>query len=283
MPQLDEITYSRDVCVAAIRDYYQFLTKLYLNPSDVISPPPEGWPSITASTLEELDKTEEVISLLRHLPYISEPPSYRSKSQAIPYCYFADWQELAGQIRDGGTEAEGVRIMTEMFLPDEDMVPPHVVGLTFGGRDNTIFLLDTELGVVYWVQCPADIGRHDEFWYERQVHDDAEDHAPENEAAWRGDSPAWPVADFFELLKDQYRKLRFLPLSSRTVIDVWSRLGPGTEGLIPMVRDIYREHAWPDLEGYRKRECLEAVQAGLRERYPRHADRPEEGGEDESE
>jgi hypothetical protein len=41
--------------------------------------------------------------------------------------------------------------------------------------------------------------------------------------------------------------------------------------MISMLQEIYREHGWPDLDRYRKRECLEAVQEALEERYPDEA------------
>jgi hypothetical protein len=42
MHELSEIVYSRDATVAAFRDYYLFLTKMYLNESDIMEPPEEG-------------------------------------------------------------------------------------------------------------------------------------------------------------------------------------------------------------------------------------------------
>jgi len=46
---------------------------MYLRESDVIEPPEGGWPNITTDSLQDLGKTDEVISLLRHLPYIRAP------------------------------------------------------------------------------------------------------------------------------------------------------------------------------------------------------------------
>jgi hypothetical protein len=70
MPPLSEIVYSEAATIAAIRDYYKFLTKMYLNDSVITYPPEGGWPSITTESLQSLGKTKKVISLLRHLPYI---------------------------------------------------------------------------------------------------------------------------------------------------------------------------------------------------------------------
>lgn len=38
MPDLEDISYSRDETVAVANDYYDFLTKMYLKESDIIKP-----------------------------------------------------------------------------------------------------------------------------------------------------------------------------------------------------------------------------------------------------
>lgn len=42
MPSLEDVTYSREECIAEIRNYYDFLTKMYLDGSDVVEPPDGG-------------------------------------------------------------------------------------------------------------------------------------------------------------------------------------------------------------------------------------------------
>lgn len=97
---------------------------------------------------------------------------------------------------------------------------------------------------------------------------DEEDEADWREAEWRADAPAWTVPAFFELLKDQFGQLNFIPLGRRTVIDVFTTSHPYKPDLIPMVQDIYRQHGWPDLNRYNKDECIPAVQKALKEKYP---------------
>ncbi|KAK3386504.1 hypothetical protein B0H63DRAFT_467878 [Podospora didyma] len=46
MPGLESIAYSRDTTVPAVRDDYAFLTEMYFDLADVVTPPEEGWPSI---------------------------------------------------------------------------------------------------------------------------------------------------------------------------------------------------------------------------------------------
>lgn len=269
MPELSEIEYSRDTCVAAFRDYYSFLAKMYLKDLMIIEPPEGGWPSITTECMQEVGKTEEVAMLLRNLPYIRKPDDDRNKAQGAPWCYFADWQKNCSYLPRGHTSGDDLKITSENASYYND-VPPHVVGLTSGGRDNPVFLLDTKLGIVHWPEC------YDEIRYNpsrEAVQDDPYDYAPENEAEWRADAPAWAIADFFEVLKGQFRELSFIPISSRLVLDVYTRLGVHSGGVVPLLQDIYREHGWPDLQRYRKQECLDAVQRALEERYPRTADR----------
>ncbi|KAF2729335.1 hypothetical protein EJ04DRAFT_502520 [Polyplosphaeria fusca] len=264
MPALDNIAYSHDQTVAAFRSYYSFLTKMYLNESHIINPPSEGWITIIASP-NTLDKTDKVVNLLRHLPYMRITNDDTRDAEGAPYCKFADWQKLSSS-RKG---RDFLKLCTENASICED-VPRHVVGLTAGGRYNPVFLLDVELGTVTWYECRDEIS---EALGWPQVEDDPYDYAPEKEAEWRAEGATWAISDFFEMMKDQYRKLHFIPISPRMVIDEREILQYGPEGMIQGLQKIFREHGWPDLERYCKKECLDAVQAFLEEHYPEEADR----------
>lgn len=258
-PPLNEVKYSRDETVAAVRDFYAFLTKMYLDESEIVEPPEGGWPSISAATLQT-GKTAEVIDLLRHLPYIA--CDHVGRIQGAPGCHFANWDNLA---RYSWHKSDyGLNVITEGYCCEN--VPPHVVGLTSGDRENSTILLDTDLGVIYW---PDYIGRIKDCT-NGQIEDDAYEYAAENEAEWRADAGAWAIPDFFEILKDQFRELQFIPTSSEHILDIDDPpYGLSADSLmIPMLRDIYLQHGWPDLYQYRKRECLEAVERALKERYP---------------
>lgn len=60
--------YNRDEVVAAITEYYTFLTHLHFDPSELKTPPSTGWPQITSSRFAFLGKSDKVIDLLKHLP-----------------------------------------------------------------------------------------------------------------------------------------------------------------------------------------------------------------------
>ncbi|KAH9985837.1 hypothetical protein F4779DRAFT_612010 [Xylariaceae sp. FL0662B] len=259
MPWLDEITYSRDATINAVREYYRFLVATYLPSSYIIEPPLTGWPSITADSFRAFGKSDEVIGLLRHLPYIHEPSDDKYKAEGAPNCFFADYSSDRIHTPLGMGRGEDVKILTEGLAYES--VPAHVLGLTKGGRDNPVFLLDTKLGIVYWLDCPNG-PKHAPS--REKVWDDAEEYAPEEEQEWRGDAPAWTISDFFQVLKDEFIALNFVPVSPRAVFDKYSDWS-GQEGLLPRVQEIYRAHGWPNLETYQKDRCLEAVKGVLQE------------------
>lgn len=66
------VGYDRDTTVAVVRDYYYFLAMMYLDEDRIMEPPPGGWPHITPDSMRALGKTDEVVDMLRHLPYINE-------------------------------------------------------------------------------------------------------------------------------------------------------------------------------------------------------------------
>lgn len=269
MPELDQVTYSRDACITAIRDYYEFLTQMYLNPSQVISPPDGGWPSIAnpaPGVLEGLGKTDDVISLLAHLPYIANPGDWNNDAHGAAECVLADWQGLFLDLASR-SESDAVRVTTEGYCSED--VPAHVIGLTSGGRDNPKLLLDTRLGIIHWPDCPYAV-RLDPS--REEISNSPDDYSPENEVDWRCDAPAWAIADFFELFKDQFRKLDWIPTSPRTVFDGHRQCGLDEKGMKSMLSDIYREHGWCDPARYRKDDCLAAVRKALEERYPSSVD-----------
>jgi hypothetical protein len=259
MPNLEGITYSRDETVAAVRDYYQFLTKMYLDESKVIEPPPGGWAHITTRSFT-LDKSKEVINLLRHLPYIKSTLNDTIDAEGAPECTFADWQDIFQR----GADSRTIRIGTE-DSPISGSIPKHVVGLTCGGSHNPRFLLDVKLGTIQWYGCPGGISNNPS---RETVDDDPYDYySEEEEAEWRAEGETWSIPNFFAELKDHFRRLNFVPISSRKVVHVWKTSPPDYEAMIAGVQEVYSQHGWPDLEVYDKNECLKAVTKFIKEQY----------------
>ena len=94
---------------------------------------------------------------------------------------------------------------------------------------------------------------------------------------WHVECAAWTVDDFFEMLEDQFRELRFISLGSTRVIDVYATFGLEEKEVVDSLRKIYREHGWPDLQRYRKNERLQSVQNMLRAHYPIYSVVEQEG------
>ncbi|PQE31389.1 Alpha beta hydrolase fold protein [Rutstroemia sp. NJR-2017a WRK4] len=278
MPILQEISYSREATINAFRDYYRFIVDLYMDESEIKEPPEGGWPTFSPEYGRLSGKSEEVIALLRSLPCISQDCSNGDwfPPHGSAYCYWADWQWLS-DLKDAGAGVdtrdyrETLNALTEACL---DPVPAHFFGLTYGGRENPIFLLDTKLGIVHWPQSDGggnhshNIDNDPSFIEAVDLWDDLEELVSEKEFEWRMESPAWAITDFFELFKKQFRELKWIPMNAREVILVDLQRCP--DGMIPMVQEIFRGHGWPSEEGgtYRKRECLEAAKAAMEEHYP---------------
>ncbi|PIA88777.1 hypothetical protein CB0940_07717 [Cercospora beticola] len=251
--------YSREDTVEAFRDYYNFLTTMYMDQARIIEPPEDGWPEITPATITtNLGKTEEVCALLRELPYIEM--DHYDEIDSTPACVFADWNWIASRMNDG-YKASSVKSMTE-DNPDE--VPPHVISLVHNTPDDPTIYLDTAEGYIYWLFCPDTIWNDPNLLHERAVVDERD--YPENEREWRGASFAWWIPHFFEVLKDQFLRLKWFPCDDKRL---WDSTIPGSEDLHVRLRRVFYEHGWPDLERYRKKECLEAVEREIAAWYER--------------
>jgi hypothetical protein len=268
MPRLSEVSYSLEETVAAIRDYFEFLTRVYLDESLVLLPPEGGWPEITPERLQGLGKTDDVIQLLRHIPYIQDGDWIYAGPCKI---MFYNW---ARAVRGTNTskDFENMRIGTEPYGDwDKGLIPPHMVGLITVETYFERFLLDTKHGVIYWYDCPG--GIHDSPTREPILDDlsgpdSSDEETPKEVPEWQT-SPAWSVRDFFELLKDCFRELRTIPLSRNEVYDLDTiRYDSETLEALSLVRDVFREHGWPDLDRYRKEDCLRAARRVMEEKFP---------------
>ena len=283
MPDVEDVSYSREATIQAFRDYYRFLVELYMDGSYIIEPPEGGWPSISPEFQKASGKSDEVIALLRNLPYIRSdcPNDEFHPPQAAPGCYWADWQSLAvDTVTDAAatkqpymmSAEEGLKVTTEGA--EWENVPSHVIGLTSGHRENKIFLLDTKLGIIHWPECDGGGDYRHNYDDDPSFIDpvyDVDEHVPENEQEWRSE-PAWAIADLLELFKMQYRKLKWIPVNTQQVVATDFSFDKSQDGMIPMLQGIFREHGWSleqeEATHYRKRECMEAVDAALKERYP---------------
>jgi hypothetical protein len=253
-PSIYGITYSRDATVKAFRGYFQFLSAMYADESIIQEPPEDGWPTISLNGWPKFDKTDKVIDLLRHLPYIS------GFTQIAPECNFVSWHTCR-------EDEDGVHFheVSEPF-EDEAKMPSHIVGLTSQWQKGLTFLLDTELGVIYWYEC-EDEAKVDI----PEVHPDPygwfdDDLITEDQAEWRSNGGVWEISDFFEMLKANFRTLNFVPFRYDNVRAAWHGRSDECQETLEGVQKIYKDHGWPDLKRHRKTDCLAAIEAYLKTR-----------------
>jgi hypothetical protein len=132
--------YSREITVKAIRSYYAFLAAKLgaIRPSCIIEPPVGGWPNVTTASLAPLEKTDDVVDLLRHLPYIKGDSTSEWNEKIAPE---------TDAFRYGGADfmpSNGTA--SDMWPPGAGEIPAHVAVLTIGARYGSWLLLDTVEG-----------------------------------------------------------------------------------------------------------------------------------------
>src|SRR5688572_25542604 len=144
----EDIMYSREATIAAVSDYYTFLTRMYMHESHVVYPPPGGWPEIVdadPAVLQSLGKSDEVLALLARLPYVR--CSWENPAEIAPGCTVADWPRYITLLSSTQQEdGHSIRLRTEGTF--HSFSPPHVVGL-IASRDQAM-VLDTKHGIIHW-------------------------------------------------------------------------------------------------------------------------------------
>lgn len=194
------------------------------------------------------------------MPYIR----YEGEHECVPRSLICDYSSdyVIGKLGKG--DAEDIRIQGEGL--DMENVPSSVIALTFGGRDMNRFLLDTTHGIVYWLECPDEVGEI--FADSHPVVQDAEDGGPDSEVDWRRNA-AWPVKDFFEVLKGLFTRLDFCPADQHGVLDGFSIYLGNRKGIVEAVGKVWREYGWPDKvgNGFDKDRAMGAVRKLIEEKY----------------
>lgn len=287
MVKLIKLSYSHEEAVRAFRDFYNFITIMYVDESSVEWPPEGGWPSITPERYAGLGKTDEVISLLRELPYFTREAG---STEPIPGCTWANWvnvgertiksQDFRGKLAG----SEGIGSNGERGAGG--VIPPHAVAITMGDRENDNIFVDTKRGVIFWdVGCPDDLrdakridvgsGR----FIEKVTHLDDGD-LPESTGVWPLCQPCWTIPDFFELLKHHFRTLQFVPVTPSDVS--WFCESGDEEDMncdedvkaeASAMRKIYRRYGWPPASrggsgDYDKAGCLKAMKRLVEKHFP---------------
>lgn len=203
---------------------------------------------------------------------------------AAAFCQFEDWARRAQDIATLPRPLSSDDIDSTLRVTQgiREHIPPYVVGLV-NTKDFQI-LLDTKFGIVYFIGPDATPGLTRKAASTDELYPVIKampcEYAPEEEEEWRGGQGpcAWKISDFFSLLKHHFRQSNYvsLPLWGRGTWEVVENFD-GEEYLqewqtvlvLPRVRDIFGGCGWPDLERYRKDECIIAVKRVVEEHIER--------------
>jgi len=243
----DRFPYTVEEIVALFADFYQFLAKLQFNPDDLKFPPTEGWPSLAPAHVGTW-KEDFALEVMRHLPYF-----YRGGNTQADYKQrFKDYSVWSP---DHFAEPE----WWEQHMDYEHDGSP------FHPRMAFIVAQGHESGGQQWVLD----AEHGEMWVE----------------SMRCDTQGpFDLREFFETFKDKTRRLQIFSLRGQEVIDVsevidaaeveeraeriseaevmaqnveelrdFERVFGNTPLDLQYLRQIYRDHGWPD--AFRRTEC----------------------------
>jgi len=139
-----ELKYSRNEVVAELTSFYELLVKMYLPSSAIKWPPPGGWADLIPEYFAFMRKTDAVVDVLRHIPYVRDTGLERWEiyHETGPVDYTGHHFRIAhtcGNPSPAWTE------------PPEELtiIPSHVVCLAEAhGRYGCDFFLDTERGTI---------------------------------------------------------------------------------------------------------------------------------------
>ncbi|KAH7316714.1 hypothetical protein B0I35DRAFT_261759 [Stachybotrys elegans] len=219
-----------------ILDFYKFLTTLHYKEADLKIPPPGGWPDFPPACYSEL-KSPKVIELMKHMLYFSHAwTAIHYKSGLIDYLsmnpkWFTelDWREEDEEFID--SEGDPFDPRDVLFL---------AWGHESGGRD---LVLDVRGGEIIEISIRMDTK-------------DGED-----------------INSYLENLKDEFRSFKLIPRTGCityeahdveeteeeiTEDDVAAQESEfGTDLDWQYVRQVYRQHGWPD--AFRQEEAEAAI------------------------
>ncbi|KAF2130203.1 hypothetical protein P153DRAFT_365842 [Dothidotthia symphoricarpi CBS 119687] len=232
--------YNRDVVVNCVKRHYDLLIRAaYLDANIVQNPPPEGWSDdqLAVDLLQAFGRSDKVIDLLRHLPYLNSSIGIGGheiyiETRSISYLHGSDILE---DLTVEACREDGLSDALLMPLPGD--WPPSFISLTHGG-DAIYWVIDTDQGIIY----PMDSYLVD-------------DTAPE-EQPWLGCAKPRDIQEFFDELYDEMESLKTVPVPKGEA-SWYHEVLPCEFPKGEIASRLLREYGWPN--ALRTEEYLEAV------------------------
>lgn len=228
----------RKAIAAELLSYYEFLTSMYLPKDALKRAPDEGWDIVNAERFGFLNKTDTVLDIYKHIPYIKHDAGdgyFIAKSTTcIDYTGEVFLKRklrtrLASEAGPEGPEGHGGPLWDRLRQPEHIAILADCVQ----SRNGFYIALDTRDGTAARLR-PLD----------------------------EQDSPAaYEYDSLHELLRDLKQKFINLELIPVDAHDIISHTGDGhPDPSYPTnIQELYRRHGWPS-KNFKKYACLRQVQ-----------------------
>jgi hypothetical protein len=145
------MVFNKDIVVNCVQQHYELLVRAaYLDPNDIETPPPEGWSDeqLMVDILRALGRSEEVVELLRHLPYIKSFNTldrYEVYEETKSINYLRKYKRLRNVTAES---CRGKTVDDFGLMPADADWPSSFISLT-EGREATWWVIDTEKGNIH--------------------------------------------------------------------------------------------------------------------------------------
>ncbi|KAK1633494.1 hypothetical protein BDP81DRAFT_433873 [Colletotrichum phormii] len=237
-------SYDRNVVVKCLKRHYELLVRMgYMDVSAVELPPAAGWSDaeLRVDALRAMGRSETVIDLLRHIPYVhenEESDPVEVYTETFPLRYLRNGRWFGGGSNGSGEEFANTPLLDLGFAPFDGPVPVDMVSLTHAD-EGTWWLIDTNQGCIYPYGT--------EF-------DKREEDVPEDKQWLVVD--AVPIQAYFDKIYAQVGNLDVVPAPrsgtwEARVVEEYTEEGQE-------IKRLYAEHGWPN--AFRREEFIQAVE-----------------------
>ncbi|KAF4549656.1 Hypothetical protein D9617_20g027120 [Elsinoe fawcettii] len=235
--------FNRDEVAGLFTRHFELLCSMaYIDRSRIRYPPIGGWSEedVPSDFFRSLNppRSETVIDLLRHLPYLETgtwPDEVFFNPRDTPHDYLRNGRLM--ETYDAPRDQLSGKSLGELFLmPFDEYAPPRLVMLAYGpiGAVESWSVLDTEENNIYLCN----------FWYENENENIGEE-------AWKSNNPE-SVQKVFNDMHEKLMTLDWVPLPRTKQQEV--EIVPYNDDETDAFRAVYRDCGWPD--AFRREECV---------------------------
>lgn len=255
--------YDRNEVIAIITDFCNFFNTLpVIQPGQLLFPPEGGWPNITRESMAPLGKTEDVVELLKRLPYFdttSDQTRTRSGKCFSPRksCCTIKPDTSMYDFQSEPYHAALRRNDLENCIPPFLDLPPWAICLKTGyAKAGDYLILDTSDGTItnydfpgcsFDLTYPAEDPRH---WRDKCA------------------DSTHTAKQYFDNLAIEWKRLRIIayPTSHSDSMAVHYTQFLKQEEAYKLKR-IWHWYGWPEPDDFRQDECRQALIKWYHERH----------------